>query len=89
MSKLRRFLPLALILIGLLVTVLFGLRSLRSFRQVRYIQQQGLDAGTANVDAIQRWMTIRFIAVAYAVPEEYLYSALGVDFDRRNADRPI
>ncbi len=74
---------------GLLVTVIFGLRSVRSFRQVRYIQQQGLDKGTASVDAIQPWMTIRFIAVAYAVPEEYLYSALDVAFDKRNADRPI
>ncbi len=88
-SKLWRFLPAALIVIGLVVTVLFSLRSIRSFRQLQYIQQEGLDRGTASVDAIQPWMTIRFIAVAYAVPEEYLYSALDVAFDRRNADRPI
>lgn len=88
-SKLWRFLPVAVILIGFVVTILFGIRSVRSFRQVQYIQQQGLDRGTASVDAIQPWMTIRFIAVAYAVPEEYLYSALGVAFNRRNADRPI
>jgi hypothetical protein len=88
-SKLWRFLPVGVILVGLVVTILFGLRSVRSFRQVQYIQQQGLDRGTASVDAIQPWMTIRFIAVAYAVPEEYLYSALDVAFDRRNADRPI
>lgn len=88
-SKFWRFLPAALILIGLAVTILFGLRSVRSFRQVQYIQQQGLDRGAASVDAIQPWMTIRFIAVAYAVPEEYLYSALDVAFDRRNGDRPI
>jgi hypothetical protein len=34
-------------------------------------------------------MTIRFIAVAYAVPEEYLYNALAIPFDRRNADQPL
>jgi len=88
-SKFWRFLPVAVILIGLIVTLLFGVRSVRSFRQLQYIQQQGLDRGAASVDAIQPWMTIRFIAVAYAVPEEYLYSALDVAFDRRNADRPI
>lgn len=88
-SKLRRILPIVVIVLGLLVTVVFGLRSVRSFRQVRYIQQQGLDTGTASVDAIQPWMTIRFIAVAYAVPEEYLYSALDIPFDRRNANRPL
>lgn len=85
----RRILPIALILLGALLTVIYGLRSVRSFRQVQYIQQQGLDRGTASVDAIQPWMTVRFIAVAYAVPEEYLYSALGIPFDRRNADRPL
>lgn len=88
-SKLWRALPPVAILAGLVLTVLFGLRAVRSFRQVQYIQQQGLDRGTASVDAIQPWMTIRFIAVAYAVPEEYLYSALGMAFNRRNADRPI
>lgn len=88
-SKLRSAVPIALILIGLLITVIFGIRSVHSFRQVRYIQQQGLDTGTASVDAIQPWMTIRFIAVAYAVPEEYLYSALEIPFDRRNANRPL
>lgn len=88
-SKLWRFLPPVAILAGLVLTILFGLRAVRSFRQVQYIQQQGLDRGTASVDAIQPWMTIRFIAVAYAVPEEYLYSALGMAFNRRNADRPI
>ncbi|HRJ43719.1 MAG: hypothetical protein KJZ86_15415 [Caldilineaceae bacterium] len=86
---LRRALPVALILIGLVVTILFGLRSVHSFRTVRYIQQQGLDRGTASVEAIQPWMTIRFVAVAYAVPEEYLYAALEIPFDRRNANRPL
>jgi hypothetical protein len=86
---LRRAFPVLLILIGLAVTFLFGMRAVRSFRQVQYIQQQGLDRGTASVEAIQPWMTVRFIAVAYAVPEEYLYSALEIPFDRRNADKPL
>ena len=88
-SKLRRAVPIALILSGLLLTIVFGLRSVNSFRKLQYIQQQGLDRGTASAEAIQPWMTIRFIAVAYAVPEEYLYSALEIAFDRRNADRPL
>lgn len=85
----RRILPIGLILIGAVLTVIYGLRAVRSFRQIQYIQQQGLDRGTASVEAIQPWMTIRFIAVAYAVPEEYLYSALGIPFERRSADRPL
>jgi hypothetical protein len=58
-------------------------------RQLQYMHQQGLDRGTASVDAIRPWMTVRFIAIAYAVPEEYIYSALGIPFDQRNADQSL
>ena len=85
----RLLLAVAAIVLGLGVAAFFGVRSVRSFRQLEYIRQQGLDRGTASVDAVRPWMTIRFIAVAYAVPEEYLYSALGIPFDRRNADQSL
>jgi len=82
-------LAITLIALGLALTAFFGLRAATSFQRVRYIRQQGLDRGAASVDAIRPWMTIRFIAVAYAVPEEYLYSWLVIPFERRNADRPL
>jgi hypothetical protein len=85
----RLILPIALIALGLVLTTYFGLRAGRSFRELRYIHEQGLDRGTAGVDAIRPWMSLRFVAVAYAVPEEYLYSALDIPFDRRKADRPL
>jgi hypothetical protein len=75
--------------IGLGLILFFGARTLNSFQQLRYIHEQGLDNGTARVEAIQPWMTIRFIAVAYAVPEEYIYSQLNIPFDRRNANSPL
>ena len=84
-----RLLAIAVIALGLAITAFFGVRSMRSFREIQYIRQQGLDRGTASVEAIRPWMTIRFIAVAYAVPEEYLYSVLGIPFERRNADRAL
>src|SRR5438477_8982141 len=87
--KTRLLLPIMVIIIGLAIAGFFGVRSVRSFRELQYIHQQGLDRGTASVDAIRPWMTIRFIAVAYAVPEEYLYSALAIPFDRRNADQSL
>ena len=87
--KTRLLLAITVILIGLAVAAFFGVRSVQSFRQFQYIRQQGLDRGTASVDAIRPWMTIRFIAVAYAVPEEYLYSALQIPFERRNADQSL
>jgi hypothetical protein len=85
----RLLLTIAVIAVGLAIAAFFGARSMRSFRELQYIRQQGLDRGTANVDAIRPWMTIRFIAVAYAVPEEYLYSALAIPFERRNANQSL
>lgn len=85
----RLLLTLAVIAIGLAITGFFGVRSLRSFRELQYIREQGLDNGSANTTAIRPWMTIRFIAVAYAVPEEYIYSALNIPFDRRNANQSL
>jgi hypothetical protein len=85
----RLILTFLVIAVGLSIAGFFGARSVRSFREIQYIRQQGLDRGTASVQAVRPWMTIRFIAVAYAVPEEYLYSALGIPFDRRNANKPL
>jgi hypothetical protein len=82
-------LTIAVIVLGLAIAAFFGARSVRSFHQFQYIRQQGLDRGVASVDAIRPWMTLRFIAVAYAVPEEYLYSVLGIPFDQRNADQSL
>jgi hypothetical protein len=80
---------IAVIALGLAIAAFFGARSVRSFHKLQYIRQQGLDRGAASVDAVRPWMTLRFIAVAYAVPEEYLYSALDIPFERRNTNQSL
>lgn len=85
----RKLLAAALVVLGLAITVFFGLRAVRSFQQMRYIHEQGIDRGVAGVDAIRPWMTIRFIAIAYAVPEEYIYDQLQIPFNRRDADTSL
>jgi hypothetical protein len=87
--RVRLMLGIVVVVIGVAIAAFFGVRSISSFRQLQYIRQQGLDRGTASVDAIRPWMTIRFVAVAYAVPEEYLYSALNIPFDERNANTSL
>jgi hypothetical protein len=87
--KLRLLLTIGVIALGLALAGFFGLRTLSSARQLQYIRQQGLDRGSASVDAIRPWMTVRFIAVAYAVPEEYIYSALEIPFDKRRPDNSL
>jgi hypothetical protein len=85
----RLLLTIGVIAIGLAIAGFFGIRTVTSARQLQYIRQQGLDRGSASVDAIRPWMTVRFIAVAYAVPEEYIYSALNIPFDRRRPDNSL
>jgi hypothetical protein len=77
---------ISLIAIGLVVVIFFGLRTVRSFKKLQYIQEQGLDRGTATVSAIRPWMTVRYVNVAFGVPEEYMFAELKIPFNRRNSD---
>ena len=81
--KSSRVLTIGLIILGLGLVFFYGSRTIESYRQVRYIQAQGLDTGDADADAIRPWMTIQFVAAAYAVPEEFIYAELGIDLPRR------
>lgn len=85
----RRLWAILVLLLGVWLMVFFGTRTLRAYREFEYAREQGLLNGTASVDAIQPWMTIRYIAVAYAVPEEYIYAKLDIPFDRRSEREPL
>lgn len=85
----RRVWAVLIVLIGLWLMAFFGSRTLRAYREFEYAREQGLLNGTASVEAIQPWMTIRYIAVAYAVPEEYIYAKLDIPFDRRSEREPL
>ena len=74
-----------LVVIGVGLVIFFGMRSARSFREMQYIREQGLDTGRADVAAIRPWMPVQFVAVAYGVPQEYLFAELGIPFDQRNS----
>lgn len=80
----RTWLALLLVLVGVVMVVRFGVRAVQTFREFQYIRAQGLDRGVASVDAIRGWMTVRYVAVAYAVPEEYLFAQIGVPYNRRS-----
>lgn len=86
----RRTLLIALLIaVGLAMTLFYGMRAVASFREMRYIRAMGLEQGDASAESLRPWMTLRFVAVAYAVPEEYLYAQLGIPFERRNANRSL
>lgn len=87
--KNRRLWAILIVVLGLWLMFFFGTRTLRAYRELEYAREQGLLNGTASVDAIQPWMNIRYIAVAYAVPEEYIYAKLDIPFDRRSERDPL
>jgi hypothetical protein len=84
-----RTLAALLIVIGLGVIALYGFRAFRAYREFQYIHLQGLDRGTAGIEAIRPWMTVRYIGVAYAVPEEYIYAQLNIPYNRRNVNETL
>lgn len=72
--RLRRLTIIAIVIGGVLV-VLFGVRAVRSFFHLR---EMGRRPTMTDVSQIRGWMTVPYIAKAYAVPEEELFDALGL-----------
>lgn len=70
-----RFIPIGLILIGLLLVGVFGVRTVVSYIR---IQRTGLQTGATDVEAIRGWMTIPYIAQAYGVPEEFIFAQVDI-----------
>lgn len=75
-----------LIILGSAITIIYSIRSYQSYTRFQYIQAAGLDRGAASIEAIQGWMPIRYVSVAYSVPEEYVFAQLNIPFNRRNSD---
>jgi hypothetical protein len=87
--KNRRFVAAVLIVVGVLIIGVYGVRSFRSFREFQYARENGLQDGTAGVEAIKPWMTFRYVSTAYGVPEEYLFAELEIPFDQRNSNQTL
>ena len=87
--SLVQILAIFLVVFGLGLVIVFGLRSLQSFRMLQYAQEQGFYEGEPDPTAIRPWMTVRYIAVAYTVPQEYLFATLDIPFDRRNSNENL
>src|SRR5215210_332227 len=89
----QRALIFAMIAIGLILAGLFGLRSLRAFREFRVHSPPPAisdDSQTTETDVglIRDWMTIPFIAKMYKVPPPMLYKALGIP-SQGNRDKSL
>ena len=87
MPKKQRTLIISLIVLGVLVTGFFGLRSLRAFREFRrhgpppplaeaFDEEAPIET---DVELIRDWMTVPYIAMTYRVHPKVLFDALGIN----------
>lgn len=65
-----------LIVIGLLITLRFGMRAVRSFGVLRH--RPFPPPMETDVELIRGWMTIPYIAHVYSVPDNILWDSLDI-----------
>jgi hypothetical protein len=86
-----RTLVLGLVTAGVIIAGLFGLRTLRAWREFREHRPPPPFAPEyveTNVELIRDWMTIPFIAKMYHVRQHILFEAVGIP-ERGNRDKSL
>jgi membrane-associated protein len=73
----RRWAALAVIVVALVASMWFGLRTYRSFLLLRSAYELGMPQG----GSIRAWMTLRYVAATYGVPEPVLIARLALPAD--------
>lgn len=78
-SKTRqRALTIGLILLGILLTLFFGMRAIHAFRKFNGHRPPPPHEVETDVELIRDWMTISSISQTYRVPEKTLFDALEI-----------
>lgn len=63
----------ALVVVGLVLVALFGLRTVRF---AVLVARTGLERGTTSVESIRGWMPLPYVARAFEMPEGRLFAAI-------------
>jgi hypothetical protein len=73
-----QWLAVALIVIGVAIMIPKAMGMVEFYKESRYAAENDFSAGNLSPDLIRPWMSLRYIAVAYAVPQLYLYDAASI-----------
>jgi hypothetical protein len=76
-SKIQ-WLAVALIVIGLTIMIPKAMGMVDFYKEASYAAKHDFASGNLSPDLIRPWMSLRYIAVAYAVPQLYLYDAADI-----------
>lgn len=80
-----QFIALLCILVGLVMVVNYGRRTFIAYRALEYARTNNFDQGNLDPSLVRPWMNLEYIAVAYVVPQEYLYVQLNIPMEKRNS----
>lgn len=72
-NSLRKWLPPALLVAGLVLTGVFGARTYHQWDYARKVE-----SGEIRVESLRGWMTLPYIARTYQVPEADIRQVLGL-----------
>lgn len=78
MNSKQKILISALIVVGVLLIVFFGVRAFRPFHQLRGHRPPPPGEIETDVTLIRDWMTVPYIAKRYYVPGEKLFEAIKI-----------
>jgi hypothetical protein len=82
-------LAIVLIVVGLLFAVRYIRGTLNTFREMSFAANNDFDAGNLDVELIRPWMSIRYIAEAYAVPQLYIFEQINIPMERHSNRVPL
>jgi hypothetical protein len=91
----QRILVISLIILGLIIVVFFGLRTVRAFRQFGGHHPPppppfAPEQIETDVSLIRDWMTIPFIAKMYHIPPPVIFKALDIpQHKNRNTEKSL
>lgn len=83
----KRIVTTALILIGIIITVFFGLRAFRAFKHMEGHGPFGGKPPAANqtdVSEIRDWMTVPYVAHMYDIPPKAIFKNLEIHEDNKD-----
>jgi len=75
LGRWMRILAVLLIVLGLTIMIPKVNGMVDFYREMQYAREHGFEQGNPDPALIRPWMTIRYLAVSYAVPQKYLFDA--------------
>ena len=80
-----QWLALALIIIGVAIMIPKAKGLLDFYKEAQYAIQNRFHEGNVSPDLMRPWMSIRYVSVAYGVPQKYLFDAAGIQQKKENS----